>query len=309
MIGEKIQLIPKEELKIVFIGTSGEVSAAALDAIREDFLVVGVVEGYRRVKRMSLFDKYCRKNSSLKKYCNYNGDIPYFWTKDLNSKETEQFISDLDCTLICVCSAFQLLKQNIIGIPQFGVLNAHGAILPDYRGADPDYYIFRNFERMGGVTIHFIDQGEDTGDIIIQERYTIPFGMSDIEYKEENRKHVASSYQEALKQLAEGTVVRIKQGESSHSRCRTPKREDFLLDYENWDVKNAYHFLNGTGGVSEIYRGRLYSYAIDGFEETSNVANQKYAIQCKGGYIKVKRRMKSPKRIMKDIVKGILVRL
>ena len=297
--------INKDELRIVFMGTSG--SYDVLKSIVDEYPIVGVVDGFKRTKHLTFYDRYCRWNSALRKCC--RNRLPYLGTSDINSAETEAFLRNVGCNLLCVYSAHQLLKEKMIEIPKHGVLNAHGAILPDYRGADPAFYIFLNEERMGGVTIHYIDAGEDTGDIIVQEKFEIPFGMSQEQYLKTVDQLIGSCYKRALQMVVDGTVIRIKQGQSKHLPCRNPKRESFLQNYRNWPTERAYHFLNGTNGISQIYQERLYSYAIVGLKKTDSGTGNKFDISCKDGYILVKRQLKSPVRIAKDIVKGVLVRL
>lgn len=296
--------IDKTELKIVFIGTSSAYSLACLNAIKEDgFRVVGVLDSIRPKERYTRWDKWMMKNSKLAEYC--GKDIDICVTDDLNGIKTERFIRERDCNLICVASACQLLKENIINIPAYGVMNAHGAVLPDYRGANPPYWVFRNFERRGGVTIHFVDTGEDTGDIITVERFNIPHGMSKKQYDAAVVKSAVQGYKKALRMLVSGTAERSPQGESPHPQARNVTREDFLLDYGSWEVERAYHFLRGTDGIGQIYSGGLCSYEVLDFLKSDSVAAGKYDICCKDGVIRVRQRFRIV-RAIKNIMKGVL---
>lgn len=296
--------INKTELNIVFIGTSGTYSLACLDAIREDgFQVVGVLDSIRRKERYTRWDRWMMKHSKLTESC--GSDIDVCVTDDLNGIETERFIREKDCNLICVASACQLLKEHIINIPMYGVINAHGAVLPDYRGANPPYWVFRNFEHGGGVTLHFVDTGEDTGDIITVEHFDIPHGMSKKQYDAAEVKAAVQGYKKALGMLVSGTAERSPQGESPHPQARNVTREDFLLDYGSWEVERAYHFLRGTDGIRQIYSGGLCSYEVLDFLKSDSVAAGKYDIRCKDGVIRVRKRFRIV-RAVKNIVKGVL---
>lgn len=143
-------MINKEEVRVVFMGTSSDCSLAALNAIMETGVPIkGIVENLKKTRHVSLYDRYARGKSILKKKAK-ECDIPFFATDNVNSIESEEWVREKDCTLICVCSAFQLMKENIINIPRLGVVNAHGALLPNYRGANPPYWYFRNMENKGG---------------------------------------------------------------------------------------------------------------------------------------------------------------
>lgn len=88
-----------------------------------------------------------------------------------SSCELESWVKSLSPDLIVVYSMSQLLKENIYSIPRFGTINLHPSYLPEYRGPNPIFWMYYNMEKQGGVTVHYIDQGEDTGNIILQKRY------------------------------------------------------------------------------------------------------------------------------------------
>lgn len=298
--------VSREEVRITFIGTSSAYSLACLKAIRQDgFSVVAAIDSHRHKKKYTKWDKMMMKKSQLHSYGVKNG-FPVEVTDDMNSKEIEDFIRKTGTNLICVASACQLLKENIINIPSYGVINAHGALLPDYRGANPPYWIFLNHEHEGGVTLHYIDVGEDTGDIITQKRFTIPLGMTKAEYKEAEMKAAAAAYLDALHMLVNGNIERKKQGDSLHTRARNVTREDFLLEYKEMGVEDAYHFLMGTDGISQIYPGWLYSYAVLDYQRGNDVTIGKYDIRCKDGIVRVRRRI-VPVRAVKNLAKEVLM--
>jgi folate-dependent phosphoribosylglycinamide formyltransferase PurN len=72
--------------------------------------------------------------------------------------------------LICVASFNQLIGESILSIPRCGTINMHPSLLPYYPGPNPWFRMIMNNETQWGVTIHFVDKDEDTGDIIYQSR-------------------------------------------------------------------------------------------------------------------------------------------
>lgn len=160
-------------MKIVFWGTGSDFSLAHVAAIQEGFSLSGIVDSAPRGstgKRTALL----RRRSALYKFAKEH-NIPYFYSLNNSSPDVANFLRSVDCELICVASMPGLLKENIIRIPTKGVINAHSAKLPNYRGPNPDFWIFYNGEEEGACTIHYIDIGEDTGDILSQECFPIPF--------------------------------------------------------------------------------------------------------------------------------------
>ena len=298
-------MIEKSQLNIVFIGTSSNYSICCLNAmLAVGYTVVGILDSHRKKEKYSLWDKRMLSRSSLIKA---GGEIDGRITDDLNSHEIEDYIKSTHCNLICVASAGQLLKENIIRIPKYGVLNAHTALLPDYRGPNPTYWVFRNGETESGVTIHYIDVGEDTGDIITQERFPITFGMTAREYNEAANCAAVKGYLNALSMLESGTIVRKKQGNSTKGRARNVIREDFLLNYAEWDVERAWSFLRGTDGIKQIYDSLIFTYDIKDCQKGGGSIAGKYDIQCKNGILSVNRRFQ-PVRAAKNIIKTLCKR-
>jgi methionyl-tRNA formyltransferase len=67
----------------------------------------------------------------------------------------------------------QILPQSLLEIPTLGCINIHPGLLPKYRGPIPTAWAIQNGEKEFGITLHYMDKGIDTGEIIIQEKYNI----------------------------------------------------------------------------------------------------------------------------------------
>lgn len=65
------------------------------------------------------------------------------------------------------------MKSDIINLPSKGCINTHASLLPNYRGRAPLNLAILSGEKEVGVTVHYIEEGIDTGDIIIQERIAV----------------------------------------------------------------------------------------------------------------------------------------
>jgi len=102
--------------------------------------------------------------------------IPIMICNRINSVLTVEKIQSLTPDLIVVAAFRRILSPEIIQIPRLGCVNVHPSLLPRYRGPDPFYWVLKNGEKETGVSLHFIDEGIDTGDIIIQEKIPIEGG-------------------------------------------------------------------------------------------------------------------------------------
>lgn len=86
---------------------------------------------------------------------------------NFNSKDSQRLLRELSPDLIVLAPAAQLIKRAILKIPKIGTLNAHPGLLPAYRGMHVVEYSILNGDPLG-LTVHFVDEGVDTGDIIFQ---------------------------------------------------------------------------------------------------------------------------------------------
>lgn len=268
----------QQRLKIIFIGTSCQFSIAALKAIIATgcdvlMIVESVREKNTEVERKSILKKYC-KNA-----------YPYIMAYDVNSNEIEVVIKNSGCNLICIASCCQLLKSNILNLPLYGVVNAHPALLPQYKGPDPSYWIFYYGEKESGVTIHKVDLLEDNGDIIVQTKFEVPFGITQKKYNKVLCRQVALSYKEALTKFKNGTIKCSRQRDNeSLVRARRTSHKDYFLKYSEWDVKRVFHFLRGTAGANYLYNDNKYNYFVVGY---SNRKHQRSGLDiiCNNGTV------------------------
>lgn len=93
-----------------------------------------------------------------------------------NSVLDEDFVNKikaLEPDLGIVCSYCKLLPMEFLNIPKDGFINTHPSLLPKYRGGNPYSHVIINGEKETGVTLHFMDEHFDTGDIVTQQRVEI----------------------------------------------------------------------------------------------------------------------------------------
>ena len=91
-------------------------------------------------------------------------------------RKNEEFIEEIkkiNPDLICVVAYGKILQKEILEIPKYGCINVHASILPKYRGAAPIQWAVINGDKTTGVTTMFMDEGMDTGDILLKEETAI----------------------------------------------------------------------------------------------------------------------------------------
>jgi len=116
--------------------------------------------------------RYDTKDDTLKNYCSYY-NIPYLIINNINSQECYELVLKYDCDLFVSMSFNQIFKERIINLPKLKTINCHAGKLPFYRGRNILNWVLINDEKEFGITVHFVDEGIDTGDIIHQKTFPI----------------------------------------------------------------------------------------------------------------------------------------
>ena len=118
----------------------------------------------------------CVRNDSsdevLAKVCTEN-DIPHLKHPNVNSEEFISKIIKYDCDILVSMSFNQIFRTEIINLAPMKLINCHAGKLPFYRGRNILNWALINDEKEYGVTVHYVDEGIDTGDIILQNTYPI----------------------------------------------------------------------------------------------------------------------------------------
>ena len=99
--------------------------------------------------------------------------IPFFLTQNINSQEFIEIISQFKSDLLVSMSFNQIFKGQILRTAKRGIINCHAGLLPFYRGRNILNWALINDEKEFGITVHYVDEGIDTGDIISQSLYPI----------------------------------------------------------------------------------------------------------------------------------------
>ena len=153
--------------RIVYMGTP-EFAVAPLDELRRNgYNVVGVVTVADKASGRGLKVN----ESAVKKYAVANG-IPVLQPLSLKDPEFLEALKSWDADLFVVV-AFRMLPKVVWSMPKLGTFNLHAALLPQYRGAAPINWAVINGDNMTGVTTFMIDEGMDTGHIIMREQCRI----------------------------------------------------------------------------------------------------------------------------------------
>ena len=176
--------------------------------------------------------------------------IPYFRIIK-NGKGLKRWVVEKDPDVIIVQGMTMLLKIDVLRIPRYGVINLHRSYLPEYRGPNPLFWQYYDGRTDFGITVHFIDRGEDTGDIIERQKVSFEVGATE---KEVNDKLVggigSKMLVSAMNSIEEGGVSRIQQtatgSPTGRARNITLDEHKKIVPWEVWPVERVWHLLRGT---------------------------------------------------------------
>ena len=141
-------------------------------------------------------------------------------------------LKDLDIDLIVTCAFGQILPKEVLDLPKYGSINVHASILPKYRGSAPIEYAIMNGDKKTGVTIMYMDEGMDTGDIIKISK--LPIEDNDTGGSIHDKLSILGkdTLECTLKDIFNGNITRIKQGDE-FSIAPKITREDEHIDFNN----------------------------------------------------------------------------
>lgn len=172
-------------------------------------------------------------------------------------KEFRKFVrtlKNLKPDLILVNSYSMILPKEILDIPSKGTLNIHGALLPKYRGANVLNWVLINGEKETGVTIHYVDEGIDTGDIIVQRKVKINFIDTALTLKKKLARTTEILLKREWSNIIKVGIKRTTQDNSLATTVYRRKPEDGLFDWSEPPIK----IYNLIRALVKPYPGAYY---------------------------------------------------
>lgn len=150
-------------LRIIFVGMPDMALICLENLLNKGFNIVGVVPPNKNHETYNFFEGYVlSKGLNLIKF-----------DKSCNEKDCIDKIKALDADIGVVCSYNYKLSADFLKTTKLGYINSHPSKLPNYRGAAPYFHIVNNGEKKSAITLHFMDETFDTGDIIYQEEFDV----------------------------------------------------------------------------------------------------------------------------------------
>ena len=170
--------------------------------------------------------------------------VPLLRAKKINSDEVYEAVKQVQPDL-CVISHFErLIKEPILSIPKLGFINLHPSLLPNYRGMAPQHWPIINGDKEAGITVHYVDEGTDTGDIIIQRRFPLTDDMYVSDLQKVWMDHYKTIMVEAIDNILSNRPVTV-QRHLEGTYYGKLKEEQCQINLEG-SVQEAYNLVRGV---------------------------------------------------------------
>lgn len=231
-------------MKIVFMGTP-DFARKSLEAVyNAGHKIIGVVTNPDKPKGRGMK----LQPSEVKQFALEKNLQIYQPVKVRNNEEFIKEIKDLEPDVICVVAYGKILPKELLEIPKLGCINVHGSLLPKYRGAAPIQWAVLNGDKTTGITTMYMDEGMDTGDMILKQEVEVGDDETTGELWDRLANLGAELLVKSLKQIENGTAPREKQ---SGEFTLAPMISKDMAKIE-WSKKTAQEIKNLVRGLNPI---------------------------------------------------------
>ncbi|WP_166238110.1 methionyl-tRNA formyltransferase [Paenibacillus turpanensis] len=229
----------RDHTRIVFMGTPDFAVPSLRLLLEEGYHVVGVVTQPDRPKgRKKVLTPTPVKEEALKH------GLPVYQPLKLRAPEAVEEVRALQPDLIITAAYGQILPKSVLDLPKHGCINVHGSLLPKYRGGAPIQRAIMNGESATGVTIMYMAEGLDTGDMLT--RVEVPITDEDDSGTIFTKLSEAGAelLRDTLPDLLEGKLQAVPQNEAEASYARNLSRDDERIDWQR-DARSLFNQVRG----------------------------------------------------------------
>lgn len=283
------------DIKVVFMGTPDFARESLKALIDANINVVGVFTNPDKPsgRGMKL------KMSEVKEYA-ISKDIPVYQPlKVKNNSEVVDILKKMEPDFIVVVAYGKILPKEVLEIPKFGCINVHGSLLPHLRGAAPIQWSIINGESVTGVTTMYMDEGMDTGDMLLKSEIKIT--------EDDNLESVYNKLKvvggellvKTLNGIVNNSIIRIKQeGEATYAPMINKDTLKINFNKNGREIFNLVRGLSPVPGtvmfIDENTKFKVYkvSYELKEIEGVENgsvveISKSKLSIKCEDGVVNI----------------------
>ena len=302
-------------MKIIFMGTP-DFAAASLEALidsRHEIQAVVTQPDKPKGRKGELTP------SPVKVVAEEKG-IKVYQPLKVRDEEFVETLRAYNPDVIVVVAFGQIIPLSILKMPKFGCVNIHGSLLPKYRGAAPIQWAVLDGEKETGITTILMDEGIDTGDILLKKTIKIDTDETSGSLFDKLMALGAETILETLDELEKGSLTPIKQGESPTAYAKMLTKAMGLIDFTK-PAKELDCFVRGmdpwpsaytllSGKTLKLWKVR----AVEGSGKAGSVIDigkESFTVACGEGAIEVLEVQLEGKKRMSagDFLKGITLNI
>ena len=302
-------------MKIIFMGTP-DFAAASLEALiasRHEIQAVVTQPDKPKGRKGELTP------SPVKVIANREG-IKVYQPLKVRDEEFVKTLRAYNPDVMVVVAFGQIIPLSILKMPKFGCVNIHGSLLPKYRGAAPIQWAVLDGEKETGITTILMDEGIDTGDILLKKTIKIDTDETSGSLFDKLMALGAETILETLDELEKGSLTPIKQGENPTAYAKMLTKAMGLIDFTR-PAKELDCFVRGmnpwpsaytllSGKTLKLWKVR----AVEGSGKAGSVIDigkESFTIACGEGAIEVLEVQLEGKKRMSagDFLKGITLNI
>ena len=196
-------------MRVIFMGTP-DFAVGTLEAI--------ITAGHEVVGVVTQPDKRQGRSSELRmspvKECAIKHNIDVYQPVKVRDPEFVEILRGMEPEVIVVVAFGQIIPKSVLEMPKYGCVNVHASLLPKYRGAAPIQWAVINGDEVTGVTTMLMDEGIDTGDILMVREYKVEPKETGGSLFDKLENIGAELLVETLDGLKAGSITPIPQGEN-----------------------------------------------------------------------------------------------
>ena len=259
-----------------------------------EFAIPSLETVYKNTDLKLIFTKEDKRNArgnkiifSPVKQFGIDNNIEIIQPKKLKEAEITEKIREINPDLIVVVAYGKIIPKEIIDIPKYGIINVHSSLLPKYRGASPIHSAILNGDKETGVSIMYIEEELDAGDVILKEYCEITEDDTLGTLHDKLKELGATGLGKTLKLIESENVKTEKQDDTKATFVKPISKEQAKIDWTDTkeNVYNKIRGLNPFPGAYtfnekneniKVYKGEKTDKLYDGeFGEIVEIINKK----------------------------------
>lgn len=227
-----------KDIKVIFMGTP-EFAVPVLESLIENTNVIGIVTQPDKGSNLSPIKQVALKNNLI-------------IFQPIKIRKEYEDILNLNPDIIVTCAYGQIIPKEILDYPKLGCINIHASLLPKLRGGAPIHRAILEGYNKTGITIMYMDESMDTGDIISME--SIDIGETETVGSLHDRLKILGRdlFMKTLPNIVNNNVNRIKQNNDEATYAYNIKREDEKIDW-NLSKDKIYNKIRGLNPFPGSY--------------------------------------------------------